>query len=152
MILLARFILKGYSQAALVTATAAMLGLLLPPFAYLSGASIGLVTLAGGYRQGMVVSAIAATAVAVIAVLIQLEAALAILLAALFVLLLWLPVIVAATVLRQTVSLVFCLQLVAAVSLVGILLQYQLYPEFQDRVYATLTALRNPVSWPAISC
>jgi hypothetical protein len=128
MISLARFILKGYSQAALVAASMAMLGLLLPPVAWLSGASVALVTLVNGHRKGLLVTAIAGIGTAVFAGLILSIPELAIY----YVLLVWLPVVMVAVVLRQTVSLVLCLQLIAGVSLFGIVVLYVFFPDFGE--------------------
>jgi hypothetical protein len=128
MISLARFILKGYSQAALVAASMAMLGLLLPPVAWLSGAAVALVTLVNGYRNGLLVTAIAGIGTAVLSGLILSIPELAIY----YVLLVWLPVVMVAVVLRQTVSLVLCLQLIAGVSLLGIMVLYVFFPDFGE--------------------
>jgi hypothetical protein len=128
MISLARFILKGYSQAALVAAGMAMLGLLLPPVAWLSGAAVALVTLVNGYRNGLLVTAIAGIGTAVFAGLILSLPAVAVY----YVLLVWLPVVMVAVVLRRTVSLVLSLQLIAGVSLLGILILYLFFPDFGE--------------------
>ena len=128
MISLARFILKGYSQAALVAATMAMLGLLLPPMAWLSGAAVALVTLVNGHRYGLLVTAIAAIATAVFAGLLLSHSEIALY----YVLLVWLPVVMVAVVLRQTVSLVLSLQLIAGVSLLGIMILYMFFPDFGE--------------------
>jgi hypothetical protein len=128
MISLARFILKGYSQAALVAASMAMLGLLLPPVAWLSGAAVALVTLVKGHRSGLLVTAIAGIGTAVFAGLILSIPELAIY----YVLLVWLPVVMVAVVLRQTMSLVLCLQLIAGVSLFGIVVLYLFFPDFGE--------------------
>ena len=128
MISLARFILKGHSQAALVAASMAMLGLLLPPVAWLSGAAVALVTLVNGHRNGLLVTVIAGIGTAVLSGLILSIPELAIY----YVLLVWLPVVMVAVVLRQTVSLVLCLQLIAGVSLLGILVLYVFFPDFGE--------------------
>lgn len=128
MIFLARFILKGPSQAALVAAALAMLGLMLPPAAWMSGAAIGLVTLVNGYRAGLLLTLYAAVGSAVFAGLVLSVP----LIALYFVLLLWLPVWGIAAVLRQTVSLALSLQLLAAFSLTGILVLYLLFPDFGE--------------------
>ena len=128
MVSLARFILKGYSQAALVAASMAMLGLLLPPVAWLSGAAVALVTLVNGHRNGLLVTAIAGIGTAALSGLILSIPELAIY----YVLLVWLPVVMVAVVLRQTVSLVLCLQLIAVVSLLGILVLYVFFPDFGE--------------------
>jgi len=128
MISLARFILKGHSQAALVAASTAMLGLLLPPVAWLSGAAVALVTLVNGHRNGLLVTAIAGIGTAVLAGLILSLPELAIY----YILLVWLPVVMVAVVLRQTVSLVLSLQLIAGVSLLGIIVLYLFFPDFGE--------------------
>ena len=128
MISLARFILKGYSQAALVAASLAMLGLLLPPVAWMSGAAVALVTLVNGHRNGLLVTAIAGIGTAVFSGLILSIPQLAIY----YVLLVWLPVVMVAVVLRKTVSLVLCLQLIAGVSLLGIIVLYVFFPDFGE--------------------
>lgn len=128
MIFLARFILKGPSQAALVAAALAMLGLMLPPAAWLSGAAVGLVTLVNGYRAGLWLTLYAAVGAAAFAGLIFSVP----LVTLYFVLLVWLPVWAIAVVLRQTVSLALSLQLLAVVSLAGILVLYLLFPGFGE--------------------
>ncbi len=128
MISLARFILKGHSQAALVAATMAMLGLLLPPVAWLSGATVALVTLVHGHRSGLLVTALAGIGTGLLAYLVLQVPELALY----FVLLVWLPLVMIALVLRQTMSLVLCLQLIAGISLVGVILLYQFFPDFGE--------------------
>ena len=128
MISLARFILRGYSQAALIAASLAMLGLLMPPLAWLSGAAVALVTLVNGHRSGLLVTAIAGIGTALLAALILSLPEVA----AYYVLLVWLPVVLVALVLRQTVSLVMCLQVIAGISLLGIVILYALFPDFGE--------------------
>lgn len=128
MISLARFILSGYSQAALVAASAAMLGLLFPPVVWLSGAVVALVTLVNGHRYGLMVTALAAVATAGLAFFMLSLAEVALY----YVLLVWLPLVVVSVVLRQTVSLVLSLQLVAGMSLLGIVFLYLFFPEIGE--------------------
>ncbi len=128
MILLARFILKGHSQAALVASTMAMLGLVLPPVAWLSGAAVALVALVSGHRSGLLVTAIAGIGTVILAGLILSLPELGLY----YVLLVWLPVVMVAVVLRQTVSLVLSLQLIAVLSMLGIVVLYVFYPDFGE--------------------
>ncbi|MGB5517126.1 MAG: DUF2232 domain-containing protein [Gammaproteobacteria bacterium] len=139
MISLARFILKGYSQAALVAASMAMLGLLLPPVVWVSGAVVALVTLVNGHRYGLLVTAMAAVATAVFAGLLLSLSQVALY----YVLLVWLPLVMVAVVLRQTVSLVLCLQLIAGVSLLGIIILYMLFPDFGELWRAPLNTMAD---------
>lgn len=128
MIYLARFILKGPSQAALVAASMAILGILLTPAAWVSAAAIALVTLVNDYRQGLVVMALAAVGSMLFAVLLFSSP----LVVVYFVLMIWLPVWMAATVLKSTVSLAASLLLVTALSLVAIVVLYVFFPDFGE--------------------
>jgi len=139
MISLARFILKGYSQAALVAASMAMLGLVIPLVAWMSGAAVALVTLVKGYRYGLLVTAIAAVATAVFAgLMLSLPE-----IAAYYVLLVWLPVVMLSVVLRQTVSLALTLQLVAGISLLGIVVLYVFFPDFGEFWRSSLSIIAD---------
>jgi hypothetical protein len=125
---LARFILKGQSQAALVAATTAILGMLIPPAAWLSAAAIALVTLVNGAQRGLVALVLSLLAAAVFAYLIFSVPQVVID----YVLLIWLPVWALAVVLRHTVSLALSLQLLTVVCLVIVAVLYQWYPDFGE--------------------
>lgn len=129
MIFLARFILKGASQAALVATAMAILGLvpvlgLLP--ALISGAAIALVTLAMGYRQGLMVTAFAVLGSVVFGKLIFSTP----LIAFYFVFTAWLPVWMTAAVLRQTVSLALSLQFISVLCLLAVVGIYVFFPGY----------------------
>ena len=128
MLFLANFILKGHSQAALVVATMAILGLLLPPAAWISAAGIVLVTLVYGAQRGLLTMALSLVGTAVFATLIFSVPQVAMV----FVLFAWLPAWLAAVVLRQTVSLAYSLQILTAVCLFAVALIYMLYPNFGE--------------------
>ena len=128
MLFLARFILKGQSQAALVAATMAILGLLVPPAAWISAAAIVLVTLVNGPQRGLVTTGLALLGTAVFSYLIFSAPQVAVI----FVLLAWLPAWLVAMILRQTVSLAFSLQILTAMSLLAVVLIYALYPDFGE--------------------
>jgi len=122
---LASFVLRGQSQAALVAATLALLGLLFPPAAWISGAAIGLVTLVKGPQQGLLAVLLSAIGAAVFAMLVLDVAHITVL----FVLLVWLPVWLVATILRQTVSLALSLQALTALGMFAVLLLYTAFPQ-----------------------
>ena len=67
MLFLASFILKGQSQAALVAATLAILGLIFPPAAWISAAAIVLVTLVHGPQRGLITTAMSLLGAALVA-------------------------------------------------------------------------------------
>jgi len=128
MLFLANFILKGHSQAALVIATMAILGLLLPPAAWISAAGIVLVTLVYGVQRGLLAMAFSLVGTAVFAALIFSVPQVAIV----FVLFAWLPAWLVASVLRQTVSLAYSLQVLTGICLFAVALIYMLYPDFGE--------------------
>ncbi len=128
MLFLARFILKGQSQAALVAATMAILGLILPPAAWISAAVIVLVTLVYGPQRGLITTALSLLGAALFAYLIFATPQLAVV----FVLLAWLPAWLLATILRQSVSLAYSLQILTVVCLLAVVLIYMLYPNFGE--------------------
>jgi hypothetical protein len=125
---LARFILKGQSQAALVAATMAILGLIIPPAAWISAAVIVLVTLVYGPKRGLITTALSLLGAALFAYLIFATPQMAVV----FVLLAWLPAWLLATILRQSVSLAYSLQILAAICLLVVVLIYMLYPNFGE--------------------
>jgi len=125
---LARFILKGQSQAALVAATMAILGMLVPPATWLSAATIVLVTLVNGPQRGLITTGLALLGTAVFSYLIFSAPQIAVI----FVLLAWLPAWLVAMLLRQTVSLAFSLQVLGAMTLLAVVMIYALYPNFGE--------------------
>lgn len=127
MLALARFIMAGPSQAALVVAVSALLALLVPPLAWLSGGAIALVTLHLGERHGIQVMFIAGFGTAVLGWLIMGTP----LVALVMMMVLWLPVWLVSWVLKRTVSLSLALQLVTGISVVLVLVFQLAYPQIQ---------------------
>lgn len=128
MLFLASFVLRGPSQAALVAASLAILGLVVPPAAWLSAAAIVLVTLVNGPKSGLIVSALSLVGAAIFAYLIFAAPQIA----AVFVLLAWLPAWVVASILRQTVSLALSLQSLTIFGLLAVAFIYALFPDFGE--------------------
>ncbi len=145
MILLAGFILKGQLQAALVVAAMSLLGLLLPPFTWISAAAIVLVTLVKGYKQGLITSAVGFIGTALLAYVIfaniKVNASFtpsdALEMVFYFMLMIWLPAWIEASILKRTVSLAYSLQVLTLLSLAAVAVFYVLYPDFGEnwRVY-----------------
>ncbi|MCK5263490.1 MAG: DUF2232 domain-containing protein [Gammaproteobacteria bacterium] len=124
---MARLILKGPSQAALVVATLAMLGIMFIPAVWLSAAAISLVALVKDNRQTLFVVVIATAGTMVFASLIFAQP----LMPVYFLLMAWLPAWGAAIVLR-TGSLAVSLQVIAGFSLVAIIGLYSFFPEMGE--------------------
>ena len=98
---LASYLMRGPIQAILVTVVGSVLSLILLPFSHLSGAAIGLVTLRQGIKQGAIVLAGALLATSVLAMIAQGQPTYALG----FALVMWLPMLVLAAVLRSVRSL-----------------------------------------------
>jgi hypothetical protein len=131
---LARFILKGQSQAALVAASMAIVGLAVPPAAWISAAAIVLVTLVNGPKSGLLTIVLSLLGAGIFAFLIFSSPQVAVV----FVLLAWLPAWLIAVVLRQTVSLAYSLQVLTVISLLAMAMIYALVPDIGELWRETL--------------
>ena len=127
MVFLARLILKGPSQAALVAATLAIVGIVFMPATWLSAAAIALVALVKDQRQTLLVLAITALGSMLFASLIFASPSMTVY----FMLMAWLPAWIAASVLRA-VSLAASLHLIAGLSLIAIIVIYTFFPEMGE--------------------
>lgn len=98
---IASYIMRGPFQAVLVTVVCGVLSLILLPFSHLSGAAIALVTLRQGIRQGLIVigGSMLVTAIIAFIALGQPKYAIG------FALIMWLPMLYLAAVLRTSISL-----------------------------------------------
>lgn len=113
---LASYVMRGRGQATLVVATTAVLSALVPPVSWFSSGAVALVTLRRGAVEGLLVLAMALVGAGVLAF-----AALGSALPALsFALVLWLPVLAVATVLRATVDLGAALAVSGAIGLLAV--------------------------------
>ncbi|MDH5216274.1 MAG: hypothetical protein OEX19_01160 [Gammaproteobacteria bacterium] len=126
---LATFIMRGRSQAILLTAAFAVLSLMLPPFSYISGGIIALVTLRKGAGEGALVSLVAGAIMAALSMATMGH----IVLAAAYLIVVWMPIWVLAQVLRKTVSMPLTLTVAGAMGVLGVL-----------AIYAVLD---DPVAW-----
>ncbi|MBK5965692.1 hypothetical protein CCR95_16770 [Thiocystis minor] len=104
---LANFIMRGYSQAALVAAMAALLSLLMPLLGPISAAAVGLVTLRSGGVPGLLVVGLATLGASVLSALALGSPWPAFGILAVF----WMPIWILAIVLRSSRSLVMAVQL-----------------------------------------
>jgi hypothetical protein len=139
---LARFILKGPGQAALVAASMAILGLVIPPAAWISSAAIVLVTLVNGPKSGLATTAVALLGAAIFAFLIFSAPQLALV----FVLIAWLPAWILASILRQTISLAYSLQVLAVMSLLAVTMFYLLAPDIGELWRESLDIMVNQLA------
>ncbi len=114
---LAHFIMRGYSQAALVAAVAALLSLLVPLLGPISAAAVGLVTLRNGARQGLLVGGLATLGTSVLATLALGSPWPALGVLAVF----WIPIWILAVMLRSSRSLVMTVQFAVILGLALVL-------------------------------
>lgn len=117
---LASFIMQRRVQAVLVATGFAILGLLVPPAGYLSGAAVALVTLRRGALEGLLVIGGATAGGAALALLLWGDGVPALA----FVLGMWLPLWLLAIVWRSTVSLAQTLQAAAAIGVLFVVLMH----------------------------
>jgi hypothetical protein len=113
---IADFILRGRMQALLVIIGGAALTSLLPILNHVSGGALALATLRNGLRDGIVLALAATFVVATLAFLAAFEATRVKIFLLVMVLLVWLPVLVTAQVLRNSRSMGAALAAAAAVS------------------------------------
>lgn len=120
----ANFILRGRLQAALVATVAAALTLVVPLFSHISGGVIALVTLRNGFREGLLIALAAIAVLAVIGHLSKLPGDLVNLIVGSMFLMMWLPVLVTANVLRTTRSIDYAVMVAGAISAAGMIVLY----------------------------
>ncbi|MGI9304792.1 MAG: DUF2232 domain-containing protein [Gammaproteobacteria bacterium] len=137
---LASYILSGRLQAIIVVAGFGVLGLIFPPLVLLSGAALGLVALRLGPAHGGIILALSGITLAVITWPIVGGPMVGIVCA----LFLWLPIFTLSLVLRQTVSLGFCLQVCAAAGLMTVLGVHLFVPDASGKWRAMLEAVVLP--------
>lgn len=137
MIALARFIMAGPGQAALVTVVSALLALLMPPLAWLSSAAVALVALQLGPQRGIQLIALASVASMALSWLVIGTP----LMVFGLILLLWLPVWLVALVLRNSVSLSLALQVVVGLGVVFVLGMQLGFPQLEAELGKELSGV-----------
>jgi len=134
---LARLVMAGPGQAVLVVVISAILALFFPPFAWISGASVALITLHLGPQRGLQIIGLAVLLSGVFFWLVLGAPLVALMLA----LVLWLPLWLEAVLLRQTVSLALAWQLAAGMGLVMLLVLQYMAPELVTAINHNLAQL-----------
>ena len=113
---LATYIMRGRIQAMIVATSLAILSLMMPPVSVLSSATVGLVTLRLGAKEGLTVLGCSSLATAVLGffVIDSFQFAL------MYVMVLWLPVWIISIVLRETRSLFLTIEIAVWVGVIGV--------------------------------
>jgi len=117
---LATFILRGPSQAILVTVGTAVLAMMLPPLSIISGAVVALITLRKGPRAGTLVM-LGSTVFAALLAYVSLGNPMP---SVMFLVVLWLPMWVLGWVLRNSRSLALATVVAGALGAVGVVVTY----------------------------
>ncbi len=125
--LLASFVMQGRSQAVMAIGVIALLSLLFPPLSVVSSAAVALVTLRIGLLDGLIVTLLATSACALLALLVQID----VFSVVGFTLILWLPVWVLALLLRSSGSLAMT---TTVALLFGLLVIVVYYVQFNDPI------------------
>ncbi len=117
----ANFILRGRLQAALVATIAAALTMVVPLFSHISGGVLALVTLRNGFREGLLIAFAAIAVLAVIGHLSALPGGMVNLVVGSMFLMMWLPLLITANVLRTTRSLDHAVMVAGAIAAAGLI-------------------------------
>lgn len=120
----ANFILRGRLQATLVATIAAALTMVVPLFSHVSGGVISLVTLRNGLFEGLLIAFGALVALALVGYLSALPNEMVNLIVGFMFLLMWLPVLIAANVLRTTRSIDATVMTAGALGAGGMIMLY----------------------------
>lgn len=141
MIALARYVMAGPMQAALVAVVAALLALIIPPAAWISAAVVALVVLHLGPNRGLQLIGLCSVAGVLLSWLV-LGTPIPVFGV---IMLIWLPVWLAAIVLRQTVSLPLTLQLVTGLGVILMLLVLMMFPQMETQLNTELQRMVQPM-------
>lgn len=120
----ANFILRGRLQATLVATIAAALTMVVPLFSHVSGGVVALVTLRNGMLEGMLIALGAIAALATVGYLSALPNEIVNVIVASMFLLMWVPVLITANVLRTTRSINLALTVAGGLAAGAMLLLY----------------------------
>ena len=141
----ALFILHSRLRAMLVTMVAAALSMIFPPFGHVSGATVGLVTLRNGWREGLLVVGGSAVVLYALGLMSTMGSMVIVSFVLALVMVAWIPVIVCAMILRRSRSLGRALTaagLLAAAGLAGFYLAVDDIPGWWQQV---LTIVVRPM-------
>lgn len=120
----ANFVLRGRIQAGLVATIAAALTLLVPLFSHVSGGVLALVTLRNGFREGLLIAFAAVAVLGAVGYASSLPSEILNIIIGSMFLLMWLPVLVTATVLRTTRSIDLAVTVAGVLSVAGLAMLY----------------------------
>ncbi len=122
---LAKYIMQGRMQAIMVASSFALLSLLIAPISILSSATIGLVTLRYGIKEGIYTLVCAGLAASILGLLLLGNYQFPLL----YSLILWMPVWLIAVILREGRHLFLAIQIVVLIAILAVIATYLYQPE-----------------------
>ena len=122
---LANYIMRGRTQAIMVASSLALLALIMPPVSIVSSAAIGLVTLRQGIKEGAYTLVCACWAAAILGFILLGDYYLPLS----YGLMLWIPVWMIATILREGRHLFLAIQIVVIIAILAVVGAYLYQPE-----------------------
>jgi len=122
---MASFIMAGRIQAAIFVIVSTLISLLLPPLIVFSNAAIALITLRKGWQEGIIFTLLATFTLVLISVFVNQGAGSGVIAG----LINWLPIVLIASALAMTQSWGKTLQLILALSSIGVLLFHLVNPD-----------------------
>lgn len=138
---LAKYIMKGRMQAILVASSLAIISLLFPPISIVSSASVALVTLRRGGREGLYVLIAACLSAALLGSLLFGSFQFALL----YGLLLWLPILLISIVLREGKHLSFAIGIAVLFGILGVIGFYLYSSDPSAMWYSVLNQMIQPM-------
>ena len=142
---LATYIMRGRIQAMIVATSLALLSLMMPPVSVLSSATVALVTLRLGAKEGLTILSCSSLATAILGFLVIGSFQFALM----YVMVLWLPVWLIAIVLRESRSLFLTIEIAVWVGVIGVI-GFYLYDADPATLWKSILTQMIPVEAPVV--
>ena len=142
---LATYIMRGRIQAMIVATSLALLSLMMPPVSVLSSATVALVTLRLGAKEGLTILGCSSLATAILGFLVIGSFQFALM----YVMVLWLPVWLIAIVLRESRSLFLTIEIAVWVGVIGVI-GFYLYDADPATLWKSILTQMIPVEAPVV--
>ena len=142
---LATYIMRGRIQAMIVATSLALLSLMMPPVSVLSSATVALVTLRLGAKEGLTLLGCSSLATAILGFLVIGSFQFALM----YVMVLWLPVWLIAIVLRESRSLFLTIEIAVWVGVIGVI-GFYLYDADPATLWKSILTQMIPVEAPVV--
>jgi len=137
--------MRGRIQAMIVATSLALLSLMMPPVSVLSSATVALVTLRLGAKEGLTILGCSSLATAILGFLVIGSFQFALM----YVMVLWLPVWLIAIVLRESRSLFLTIEIAVWVGVVGVI-GFYLYDADPATLWKSILTQMIPVEAPVV--